>query len=87
VSDDAITVLVDGRPWRAASTGRRIVADAWLRCALRKAVDMAWLPVVIDEAQSVGGMPLPVPVPGWILRTTASGSLQARETLNAFDIV
>jgi len=77
VSDDALTVTVDGRPWRVASTGRRIVADAWFRQALRTAVGMGWLPVVVDEAQSVGGMPIPAAGPAWIIRTVASGSLQA----------
>jgi hypothetical protein len=77
VSDDALTVTVDGRPWRVASTGRRIVADAWFRQALRTAVGMGWLPVVVDEAQSVGGMPIPTTGPAWIIRTVASGLLQS----------
>lgn len=77
VSDDALNVTVDGRPWRVASTGRRIVADAWFRQALRTAVGMGWLPVVVDEAQSVGGMAIPTTGPAWIIRTVASGSLQS----------
>ena len=54
-----VDVTIDGRPWGCASTGRRIVADADFRARLRSAVRLAWLPVIIDEAQSVGGQALP----------------------------
>ena len=74
---EAIEVLIDGRPWALASTGRRIVADAHFRDALRHAAGMEWLPLTIDEAQSVGGQPVHAPAPAWLIVTT-DGPLEAR---------
>lgn len=76
-TDDEIAVLIDGRPWRVASTGRRIAADAILRAALRRAVGLHELPIVVDEAQSVGGIDWPDLGACWRLTTTASGTLTA----------
>jgi hypothetical protein len=55
----AVAVLVDGRPWWLASRGRLIVADAWLRAALRRAIGMPSLLIVIDNVQDVKGQPIP----------------------------
>jgi len=74
-TDDEIAVLVDGRPWRVASTGRRIAADAILRAALRRAVGLDALPIVVDEAQSVGGIDWPDLGACWRMTTTTSGVL------------
>ena len=63
-------VEVDGRPWDRASTGRQIVADVWLRAGLRRALKASWFPLVIDQAQSVGGQPLPRPGVCIVLTTT-----------------
>lgn len=54
-------VLVDGRPWRRASRGRLIYADAVLRCAIRRAAAAKFgpafgrLPVFVDDVQSWTG--------------------------------
>lgn len=75
---EAIEVLIDGRPWGLASTGRQIVADAWFRDALRHAAGMEWLPIVIDEVQSVGGQQVHAPAPAWLLVTTDRPGLEVR---------
>jgi len=51
--DDAgeLSVQIDGRDWRCASQGRRVVAGLVFRDALRRAVGMKWLTVVVDDAQ------------------------------------
>jgi len=73
VSSDegTMSVLIDGRPWWLASRGRLVVADLWLRAALRRALAMPWLPLFVDNVQDVGGQPLPViDGPAVYLRTT-----------------
>ena len=65
-----VQVLIDGRPYQFASTGRVVVADAHLRAGLRRALKMPYLPLFLDMAQSVGGQPLPVLPPMIALRTT-----------------
>ena len=57
VWDDAggVDVLVDGRPWRRASTGRRILACLCVRAALARAAGLDWLTLFVDEAQSWSG--------------------------------
>ena len=70
-------VLVDGRPWWLASTGRQVVADVWLRAGIRRALGAkaeSW-PLVIDCAQDVGGQELPTPTPAIVLTTTDGTSL------------
>jgi len=67
----AVEVLIDGRPWWLASRGRCVVADIWLRDALRRAMDKEFLPIIVDNVQDVGGQPLPeVEGPMVIMRTT-----------------
>lgn len=52
---------MDGRPWRRASRGRLIYADAVLRCAIRRAAAAKFgpafgrLPVFVDDVQSWTG--------------------------------
>lgn len=78
---DAVQVLIDGRPWALASTGRRIVADLDFRARLRAVATsgtmrLGWLPLFVDEVQSVGGQALPdVAGPVVALRTTDGGEL------------
>ena len=72
----AVSVLVDGRPWWLASRGRQVVADVWLRSALRRAMGFEWLPIVIDNVQDVGGQPVPdVEGPTIVLKTTDAASI------------
>ncbi len=67
----AVSVLIDGRPWWLASRGRQVVADVWLRTALRRAMGMDYLPLVVDNVQDVGGQPVPnLGGPMVILETT-----------------
>ena len=72
-------VLVDGRPWHLASTGRQIVADVWFRAALRRALKAPWFPLVVDQRQSVGGQDCPTPAPCWVLTTTEGALRVERE--------
>lgn len=53
-------VQIDGRPWGAASEGRRIAADMAFRGVLRKLTGLARFPMVVDSVQSWSGhMPQP----------------------------
>lgn len=72
-----VDVLVDGRAWSLASTGRQIVADVHLRAALRRALRMPFLPLFVDQVQDVAGQPLPTPAPCILLRTTDADALEA----------
>lgn len=76
---EALALRIDGRPWNCASHGRRVVADAWLRRALADAAGCAWLPIIVDEAESATGprQTLP-PGPLWALRSTPTGALAVR---------
>jgi hypothetical protein len=73
----AVVVLIDGRPWWLASRGRQVVGDAWLRAALRRAMNLPDLPLIVDNVQDVGGQPLPaLPGPVVLLRTTDEPGIQ-----------
>jgi hypothetical protein len=65
-----VEVLVDGRSWWRASTGRQIVADLAFRRGLRRLLKLPSLPLFVDEVQSVGGCDLVVEAPAILLRTT-----------------
>lgn len=68
-SDPAIEVRIDGRPWWVASRGRLVVADLWLRAALRRAWGVT-APLFVDNVQDVAGQRLPeVEGPVVLLRT------------------
>lgn len=54
-----VHITVDGREWRCASDGRRVVADMWFRAALRRVIRAPWMTMGVDRAQEVGGQPLP----------------------------
>lgn len=66
-----VDVLVDGRPWWCASTGRQIVADVWLRMALRRLAGAGWFPIFVDNCGAVAGQDIPVVAPAVLLRTVA----------------
>ncbi len=81
MSAKVVEVLVDGRPWHCASTGRKINADAALRAVLRAMairaiackpedpITWADLPIIVDNAQSwSGGWTVPG-MPLWLLYT------------------
>jgi hypothetical protein len=71
----AVEVLIDGRPWNFASTGKRILADVWLRNAIRRAADLTWLPLFVDETQSYSG-DIPNFAPMICLRTSKHASVE-----------
>jgi hypothetical protein len=51
----AAVVLIDGRPWGMASTGKQIYADAHLRAAIRRAYNMGPVPIFVDRIQDWTG--------------------------------
>ena len=69
--DGGVDVLIDGRPWWLASTGRQLVGDVYLRAGLRRAVGLAWLPLFIDCVQDVAGQEIPSAAPCVLLETVA----------------
>lgn len=80
-----IEVLVDGRSWRRASHGRIVLADLYLRAAIRRAAGLDALPIIVDGAQDwSGAWPMDaIPGPVWLLRTTPDGSDCAVVALDA----
>ena len=68
--DGGAEVLVDGRPYHFASTGRRVIADVRIRHGLRTALGIKYLPLFVDCIQDVGGQVLPDRPPAILLRTT-----------------
>lgn len=75
----AVSMNIDGRPWWLASRGRQVVADLWLRAALRRAFGMEHLPLVADNIQDVGGQPIPsIQGPLILLRTTDEKALSIK---------
>ena len=51
----AVAVKIDGRPWRLASRGRLVCADAHLRRAFATALGVPTLPIIVDDRQSWTG--------------------------------
>lgn len=51
----AVVVKIDGRPWRLASRGRLVCADAHLRRAFAVALGVPTLPIIVDDRQSWTG--------------------------------
>jgi hypothetical protein len=51
----AVVVKIDGRPWRLASRGRLVCADAHLRRAFTVALGVPTLPIIVDDRQSWTG--------------------------------
>lgn len=75
----AVSVNIDGRPWWLASRGRQVVADMYLRAAIRRVLEKEWLPIVVDNVQDVAGQPLPdVGGPVVLLQTTESKEISVR---------
>ena len=67
---DGLDLLIDGRPWHYASTGRRVLASSLLAAALRALAarrypdrggvgGFADLPIIIDDAQAWSGSGYP----------------------------
>jgi len=77
-----VKVQIDGRRWQRASDGERIIADLEFRAALRRALVLGgkaatWLPLFVDRAQDVRGIPWP-DVPGPVIRLwTSDGDMRA----------
>ena len=75
--DPAVTLTVDGVPWGLTSSGRRVVADAYLRAGLRRAAGLGWFPIFIDDAVLVGGQEqAPINEPKVVLVTTDEPAVQ-----------
>ncbi|MEN0066881.1 MAG: AAA family ATPase [Myxococcota bacterium] len=75
----AVEVLIDKRPWWLASRGRQVVADMWLRAAIRRVLEREWIPLIVDNIQDVGGQPLPdIDGPVVLLQTTDGKGLSVR---------
>ncbi len=72
----AVEVRIDGRPAWLASTGKRLLADAWLRNAIRRAAGLEWLPLFVDNRQDWSGE-LPDFAPMICLRTSWSAHVPA----------
>ncbi|MFT4622354.1 MAG: hypothetical protein ACI8PZ_001010 [Myxococcota bacterium] len=70
----AVEVRIDGRPWWLASRGRQVVADLWLRAALRRVLGEDW-PLFVDNVQDVAGQSLPDPGGPAVWLRTADGPL------------
>ena len=80
----AVQVHVDGRPWWLASRGRLVVADAYLRAALRRVSELDHVPLFIDNVQDVGGQALPqLPTPVVLLRTNDEADLRVEQASSA----
>jgi len=76
----AVRVSIDGRPWWLASRGRQVVADVWLRAAVRRAIEKPWLPIVIDNVQDVGGQSIPeIEGPMILMQTTDGTTLRIKK--------
>ncbi len=73
----AVEVRVDGRPWWLASRGRLVVADVWLRAALRRVSGLSW-PIFVDNVQDVAGQPLPSPGSPVVWLRTTEGALRVQ---------
>jgi len=70
-------VMIYGRPWELASDGEKVVADAILRCAVRRE-SLTALPLAIDNVQAWNGGAGPWPDfggPVWWLITDNSAGL------------
>jgi hypothetical protein len=50
-----IEVLIDGRPWHLASTGRRILADLYFRASVREVAGLDALPLFVDMPMAWSG--------------------------------
>lgn len=75
----AVAVHIDDRPWWLASRGRQVVADMYLRAAIRRVLEKEWLPIIVDNVQDVAGQPLPdVGGPVVLLQTTESKEISVR---------
>ena len=73
-----IEVLVDGRPWWTASDGRLVLADLYLRAAIRRLAGLDALPIIVDRAQDWSGEWPEIEGPVWYLVTRA-GELLVRD--------
>jgi hypothetical protein len=74
---DGVAITLFGAPLHRASRGQIVAGGAWLRHAIKTAMRHGGeckLPVVIDEVESVKGLPWP-PVTGAVWLRTADGAL------------
>jgi hypothetical protein len=77
-ADGGIDLSVDGRPFYLASTGRLVVADAWLRDGIRRACGVLYLPIFVDCVQDVAGQSAHLPAPAIALRTIEAVALEVQ---------
>jgi hypothetical protein len=78
------SIVIDGRPWWLASTGRQIAADCDIRLAIRDLaaarypgglLSYADVPVVVDGAQGWSGR-LSARGPVWVLETAGESAVE-----------
>lgn len=69
----AVAVKIDGRPWRLASRGRLVCADAHLRRAFATALGAPTLPIIVDDRQSWTG---PIDVSGPVIELVTDASAE-----------
>lgn len=67
---DGLSIKIDGRPWRVASSGRKVYAGAKLREGIRRLARMAFIPIGIDDAGLWSGE-FDVKGPAIVLRTVS----------------
>lgn len=64
-----IEVLYCGRPLHRISGGELVIADLWLRAAVRRLAKLGSLPIIVDHAQNWSGDWPSIPGPVWRLWT------------------
>lgn len=70
---DGVAITLFGAPLHRASRGQLVAGGAWLRWAVKQAMGCK-LPIVIDEVESVKGLPWPA-LTGAVWLRTADGAL------------
>lgn len=71
-----IDVRIDGRHWRRASRGKLLLADVYLRCAIRRAAKLGFLPIMVDNRGDWSGE-LPDGIgPAIVLRTVPDAAVE-----------
>jgi hypothetical protein len=74
---DGVAITLFGAPLHRASRGQIVAGGAWLRHAVKTAINHGGpckLPIVVDEVESVSGLPWP-PLTGAVWLRTVPGAL------------
>ena len=82
----AVSVWIDERPWWLASQGRLVVADMWLRAALRRVSQVPASLLCVDNVTNVGGQPLAdIGGPVVLLETTNGAEISVERSTPRLD--